>query len=379
MSIPYLPGWWDEINKGNAIGNLVQQLPQVIQPDNVAQRRLQTMLQQNPMLAEQMSNMDEGTRKLLEQSLGFKNQSPISQLPVGAERQQRELMQGLLGETLADPTGREDLLKRFYGKRTKVDVTKEQLDVQGKQVEIDAAKQTIDINDLNKQLLGGKVSDMKRTQADIDKAMLAYPDLKGINYKSLVRDSIRSGRPVDPALITATFQSEGAKALFEIAVKSELMGLENEYSMRLRTAKDPNTSMLLLRTLTEQANQIETTQQRLLAQRGLFQKELEAQPSYKMMKFRASNGDKAATEEVARLEAPLVQIDKSISEYMQAGLDIQKRTEKYSDMIGLPKVDKQKITDPAAFMQQWMANNPKMTGETDQAYAARGRTAFNSQ
>jgi hypothetical protein len=39
MSLPYIPGWWDEISK-NAMG-LAQQLPEQFQPQRVAQKRLQ--------------------------------------------------------------------------------------------------------------------------------------------------------------------------------------------------------------------------------------------------------------------------------------------------------------------------------------------------
>lgn len=335
MSIPYLPGWWDEISKG-ATG-LVQQLPQFIQPDRVANKKLQEMLQQNPMLAEQLSNMDDGTRKLLEQSLGFKKESPVSQLPVGAERKMREMNMGLLNEVMATPEGKQDYLKKIYGARTEADKKKESQ-------ELTQGQQQLDINALNTELLTGKVKDMKRTQANIDSALAKYPDLTNINYKQIVRDLIRSGKPVDPALITASVQDEGAKTLLELGIKSELMDLENRYAMQLRTAKDPNTPALLLRTLTEQANQIETTQQRLMMQRQLVQGELEKDRSYGMIKFRANNGDKEAQKIVNEKEAPLREIDKAISTYMQAGIDIQQRTEKYGEMIGLPKLEPKKET-----------------------------------
>jgi hypothetical protein len=116
MTIPYVPGWWDSISQ-NATG-LMKQLPGVIQPDNVAQKRLQEMVQQNPMLLEQFSNMDDGTRNMLAQSLGFKNQNPIAQLPVGAQRQEREEMQGLRKEVLADPRSRQEFIGSKFGTKT---------------------------------------------------------------------------------------------------------------------------------------------------------------------------------------------------------------------------------------------------------------------
>lgn len=339
MSIPYLPGWWDEISK-SATG-LVQQLPQFIQPDRVASKKLEGMLQQNPMLAEQLSNMDEGTRKLLEQSMGFKKQAPISSMPVGAERKMREMTQGILGEVMADPIKRQDYIKKVTGARTDTDIKKETQD-------LTKGQQEIDINAMNAELLTGKLKDFKRTQANVDAALAKYPDLTNVNYKQIVRDLIRTGKPVDPALITASIQDEGAKALLDLGIKSELMSMENEYAMRLRTAKDPNTSALLLRTLTEQANQIETTQQRLMMQRQLLQKDLESK-DYVMASITAKNDKDPAKRKEAQAVvdatmAPIKEIDKAIATYMQAGLDIQQRTEKYGEMIGLPKLDKKPET-----------------------------------
>lgn len=353
MSIPYLPGWWDEISK-NATG-LVSQLPQFIQPDRVASKKLEQMLQQNPMLAEQMSNMDAGTRQLLEQSIGFRKQAPISAMPVGAERQMREMTQGILGEVMKDPVKRQDYIKKVTGARTDTDIKKEQQ-------ELTTGQQQIDINAMNAELLSGKVKDFKRTQASVDAALAKYPDLSGVNYKTIVRDLIRTGKPVDPALITASIQDEGAKALLDLGIKSELMSLENEYAMRLRTAKDPNTSALLLRTLTEQANQIETTQQRLMMQKQAAEKSLVDDTAFKLASITAANDKdpakrKAAQAIVDAKMAPIQEIDKAIATYMQAGLDIQQRTEKYGEMIGLPKLDKKPETP-----QERMARLRKAAG-----------------
>lgn len=340
MSIPYLPGWWDEISK-SATG-LVQQLPQFIQPDRVASKKLEGMLQQNPMLAEQLSNMDEGTRKLLEQSMGFKKQAPISSMPVGAERKMREMTQGILGEVMADPIKRQDYIKKVTGARTDTDIKKETQD-------LTKGQQEIDINAMNAELLTGKLKDFKRTQANVDAALAKYPDLTNVNYKQIVRDLIRTGKPVDPALITASVQDEGAKALLDLGIKSELMSMENEYAMRLRTAKDPNTSALLLRTLTEQANQIETTQQRLMMQKQMAEKALVDDNAFKLASITAANDKDPAKRKEAQAVvdakmAPIKEIDKAIATYMQAGLDIQQRTEKYGEMIGLPKLDKKEDT-----------------------------------
>jgi hypothetical protein len=332
MSLPYIPGWWDSIS-GNAT-KLAQQLPQVIQPDNVAQKRLQEMLQQNPMLLEQMSNMDEGTRKQLEQTLGFKKNTPISALPVGAQRQQREMEQKEVAGIQADPTKYQDYLAGKYKVRTEDQRKADGLKIKG-------AEQEIDINALNMEVMSGKVKDMKRTQADVDAAIAKYPDLSKVNYKAIVREFVRQGRPIDPALLTASINNEGARAALDLGIKTELMSLENEYSMRLRTAKDPNTSALLLRTLTEQANQIEATQQRLLAQRQQALKELEDGPNSMTYKMMSLSKDPAQRKQAMDIYNNTVgKIDEALNTYMQAGIDIQARTEAYGDLIGIPKAEK---------------------------------------
>lgn len=137
-----MPGWWDEISK-NATG-LVSQLPQMIQPDRVAGKRLQEMVQQNPMLLEQFSNMDDGTRNMLAQSLGFKNENPIAQLPVGAQRQERETKQKLRNEVMADPVKREEMLANEFGFLTPQARQEKALNIEGKILDNKTGKLKID-------------------------------------------------------------------------------------------------------------------------------------------------------------------------------------------------------------------------------------------
>lgn len=174
MSMPYIPGWWDEINKNGAISNLVQQLPQMIQPDNVANRRLQQMVQQNPMILEQMSNMDEGTRKLLEQSLGFRKNAPISTLPVGAQRQERELNQRLLNEAMATPEGAAEVRASRTGTLRANQREAENLSIQG-------AKQDLEYKKLNFEKLTDDVGIGKLLNAEKERALKKLQEYRANN------------------------------------------------------------------------------------------------------------------------------------------------------------------------------------------------------
>lgn len=143
MSIPYLPGWWDEISK-NA-GNLMQQLPGVIQPDKVAQKRLQEMVQQNPMLLEQFSNMDDGTRDMLSKALGFRNENPIAQLPVGAQRQERERITKTRNELMKDPTNAAEMNAKEFGLLTPEQRRSQQLTLEGRVIDNKTGKLKLDV------------------------------------------------------------------------------------------------------------------------------------------------------------------------------------------------------------------------------------------
>jgi len=115
MSIPYIPGWWDEINKNGAITNLAQQLPSIIQPDRVAGKRLEAMIQQNPELITQISNMDPTARQAMAGALGFKNydRSGLGNIEEGQQLQDRNAMKNFL--KTATPRQQEQRLARLAG------------------------------------------------------------------------------------------------------------------------------------------------------------------------------------------------------------------------------------------------------------------------
>ena len=231
MSIPYLPGWWDEISK-NATG-LAQQLPQFIQPDRVANKKLQEMVQQNPMILEQMGNMDAGTRSLLEQSLGFKKQSPVSQLPVGAERQMREMNMGLLNETLASPEGKQDYLKKTLGRRTNTDLKKEQQ-------ELAQGAQALKFNDLNFEKLSGDVQIGKLLNAEKERNLKKLNEIRlqsgGRLDPQRVASAIASGRPTqtDLEMYSVIKNEPGMGEALDSTIEFLKLGMQHRNSLSLR-------------------------------------------------------------------------------------------------------------------------------------------------
>jgi hypothetical protein len=115
MALPYVPGWWDEINKNGAITNLAQQLPAIIQPDRVAGKRLEAMIQQNPELITQISNMDPTARQAMAGALGFKNydRSGLGNIEEGQQLQDRNAMRTFL--KTATPRQQEQRVARLAG------------------------------------------------------------------------------------------------------------------------------------------------------------------------------------------------------------------------------------------------------------------------
>lgn len=87
--IPELPGWWDEIS-GSA-EPLINAFMQRMRPDAFAGQRLQQQIQQNPMLVNQIANMDDSARQAFASTMGFRNMpGAIQNMAPGQERLDRE-------------------------------------------------------------------------------------------------------------------------------------------------------------------------------------------------------------------------------------------------------------------------------------------------
>lgn len=257
MTIPYLPGWWDEISK-SATG-FASQLPQILQPDAVANKRLQDMIQQNPMLLTQIENMTPEARMAMEQTLGFKNKSPLQNLPVGAQlKQQMEEAKYVEGLT---PQQQQIRLSRKVGTLTPEEIARQQTK---QQQEDQKFQQDLANGTLQNKVLTGQVKEIERIGAQVDSAIAKYPTLQGIDLKKIVGTAVRGGTPIDPQLMTAIQSDPGAKQLFEIAYSSELAKFKNELDTRLAKTKSAQDETLLIRTLAEIGNQLNDQESRTM-------------------------------------------------------------------------------------------------------------------
>jgi hypothetical protein len=91
MSLPYIPGFWDEISQSAT--KLAGQLPAVFQPNEVANKKLEELVRQNPMIMTQIADMDETQRQAFASALGFQDysKSKIGGIAEGPQlRAQRE-------------------------------------------------------------------------------------------------------------------------------------------------------------------------------------------------------------------------------------------------------------------------------------------------
>jgi hypothetical protein len=270
MSLPYIPGWWDEISKSAT--SFASQLPQIIQPDSVAQKRLQEMIQQNPMLLSQIENMTPEARRSMEQTLGFKNKNPLQSLPVGAQLKQQ----------MADAKYLETLTPEQQDIRQAARVGTLSLpELQRKKTKESQEDQKfqMDLNNgtLQNQVLTGQAKEVERIGKQVESALAKYPTLQGIDINKIVKGAVRSGAPVDPQLITAIQSDPGAKQLFDIAYTSELTKFKNELDTRLAKSRSTQDETLLLRTLAEIGNQLNDQEARTISELnielGNFEKE----------------------------------------------------------------------------------------------------------
>ena len=90
MSLPYLPGWWDQINRDGAAEKAFSAFDKSRRPDAYANQSLQQMMQQNPGMLDKIANMDPQQRTLFSQTMGFQNQNPFENLAPGQQLLDRQ-------------------------------------------------------------------------------------------------------------------------------------------------------------------------------------------------------------------------------------------------------------------------------------------------
>lgn len=320
MTIPYLPGWWDEISRSAT--SFASQLPQFIQPDAVANKKLQELIQQNPMLLSQVENMTPEARMAMEQSLGFKKKTPLQGLPVGAQlRGQMEEAEFIKSLT---PEQREIRLASKTGTKTQAQILREQ----------QKFDQELQNGTLQNQVLTGQVKDINRVQAQIDAAAEKYPNLQGMKLRDIAKQAVRGNGQIDPQLMTAIQADPGAKQLFEIAYGAELNLFKNDLDKQLAKTKSPETQSLLLRTLAEIGNQLNDQEMRTMAemqaQLKLFEDAASNPLNPNMMKY-MTNADLKQKDQ----EALLAPYRKRLEEIRKAATENTARTTQLVTGMGI--------------------------------------------
>ena len=332
MSLPYIPGWWDEISKSAT--SFASQLPQIIQPDSVAQKRLQEMLQQNPMLLSQIENMTPEARTSMEQTLGFKNKNPLQSLPVGAQLKQ-QMADAKYLETLT-PEQQDIRQATRLGTLSLPEIQRKKT----KESQEDQQFQ-LDLNNgtLQNQILTGQAKDVERVGKQVASALAKYPTLQGVDINKIVKDAVRSGAPVDPQLITAIQSDPGSKQLFDIAYTTELAKFKNELDTRLAKTKSSTDEMQLLKVLTEMGNQLNDQQGKILLQMQADLRAFDEKMKNPVVSLQYMNNpgalDKARAEAMSPYQTQLDSINKAIQDNRS---QVQKLSEKYG-AVPAPEID----------------------------------------
>ncbi len=91
MSAIYIPGWADSLLQSNTFGQLGGMLAQKFNPEGVANRKFQQLIQNNPMILDQFANMDPAQRQAMAEGFGFKAPpSSLMNLPMGPQAKARK-------------------------------------------------------------------------------------------------------------------------------------------------------------------------------------------------------------------------------------------------------------------------------------------------
>jgi len=358
MSLPYIPGWWDEISKSAT--SFASQLPQIIQPDSVAQKRLQEMLQQNPMLLSQIENMTPEARRSMEQTLGFKNKNPLQSLPVGAQLKQ-QMADAKYLETLT-PEQQDVRQATRVGtlSLTEIERNKTKRSQEDQKFQIDLNNGT-----LQNQVLTGQAKEVERIGKQVESALAKYPTLQGIDINKIVKGAVRSGAPVDPQLITAIQSDPGAKQLFDIAYTSELTKFKNELDTRLAKSRSSQDETLLLRTLAEIGNQLNDQEAKTISEMnielGNFEKE---QKNYANVLANMNNPNAAAQKKAEIIK----RFGDRLTEIRTAANINTERTTNLVDKLGLKSPNPAGSAPPTAGMN--MPAGPTVDAEARNALDA---------
>jgi len=323
----YIPGWAEGLLQSGDLRRLGGAAVEKFAPDLVANRKLQALVQQNPMLLSQIENMTPEARIAMEQTLGFKKQTPLQGLPIGPElaarKEEQDYLKGLT------PQQREIRLATKAGTKTPEQISRED----------QLFQQNLQTGNLQNKVLTGQVKDLERVQGQIDAAVSAYPDLTGIKFSDIAKAAIRGGQQIDSQLMTRIQSDVGAKALYDAAYSAELNLFKNELDKKLALTRNPADQMQLLRVLTEMGNQLNDQQGKILLQMQADLRAFDEKMKNPLMVLESLKNpealDKARAEAMSPYQTQLDAINKAIKENR---FQIQKLSEKYG-AVPIPEME----------------------------------------
>lgn len=239
----YIPGWWDQL--GGQITGFVDKAQQAFAPNFYAQKKLQELIQQNPNILQDFSNMDESQRALLAQGLGFKGgQNPIAGLQEGDQLSLKKEKQNALKNLTPDQKVQRASV--ITGTQTQENINRGRIEDQQKDAKFNLDQE---LGAINKEIGLGRLTDQKRADAILSAAQSKYPSLQGVDFKKVIKDEL-AGK-IDPMLVTALQADPGAAEVYNTQKKYVFMQMEEDARTRLAKIKDPNESAVYIRALSE--------------------------------------------------------------------------------------------------------------------------------
>jgi hypothetical protein len=192
------------------------------------------MVQQNPAILEQLGNMDDASRKLFEQTMGFKKQSPVTGLPVGVQRAERERIQGLRNEAMKDPTKADELVSKDLGISNTQERQLKGLQIQGAQLGLEG--KVID-NKTGKLKLDVLEKEVKRTEDILSKAAPELAD---------AARAVVFGQQVPVESLQRIYADPQLSQAFSDYLKGFQMQLEGNVRKSIASMRTPQDKMLAI-------------------------------------------------------------------------------------------------------------------------------------
>lgn len=246
MSIPYLPGWWDMLNQNGAVTNVVKGIDKRMRPDAYANQNLQQAIQQNPMLLDQISNMDPTQRQMLASGFGFRNENPFGGIAEGQKIKDQKEMDSL--KASMTPEAKQEYNANKLGVKTDTERKAQNLSIQKLE------------QDIQNGMVSGKLNALKLNELERESKRLESVLTKTAPDVAAVARSVVAGRSIDPQTAERIGADPYLKATYDDYVRSLQLRMQTDASKYIASLKTPVEKQLGLDALKVQIMQ---TQQQL--------------------------------------------------------------------------------------------------------------------